>query len=194
MLREHIACPKCGYDQYGLPPVRCPECGFRYDAPALRQLAHGIDWLRLAIARSLAAEATIALMLATCFIVIHRLGVTLSSLGLVLMLYAAGFVVWARLDGPFSGIAALPALVATAAGGAAILAIVACKVTILLLWGSGALLVHAWSLRLLDWPALTPVVDPDRAALRHLATRSSAIGTALLATATLVLAGVILAK
>ncbi len=174
--------------------MRCPECGFHYDAPALRQLAYGIDWLRLAIARALAAEATIALVLATCFIVIHRLGVTLSSLGLILMLYAAGFVVWARLDGPFSGVAALPALVTTAAGGAAILVIVACKVPVLLLWGGGALLLHAWFLRLYDWPTLTPVIDPDRAALRRLANRASVIGTALLATATLVLAGEILTR
>lgn len=34
-------CPSCGYNLYGIPEVRCPECGFRYDLRAVRSLGYG---------------------------------------------------------------------------------------------------------------------------------------------------------
>ncbi len=34
-LAKHLACLECGYDLHGIPEVRCPECGFHYDAKAL---------------------------------------------------------------------------------------------------------------------------------------------------------------
>ncbi|HKQ50569.1 MAG TPA: hypothetical protein VJZ71_21035 [Phycisphaerae bacterium] len=30
-----LFCPACAYNLYGIPARRCPECGFRYDRPAL---------------------------------------------------------------------------------------------------------------------------------------------------------------
>lgn len=194
MLREHIACPKCGYDLHALPLVRCPECGFRYDAPSLRQLAYDVDWVRVGAARSVTGEATLPLVLSTCFLVIDRSGPTVCGLFFSLIVYLAGFILWARIVGPFSGVTAFPALVVTGTGAAVVLAIVACHVTILLLWLSGAFLLHTWWSRIYEWPLLTPVVDPDRESLRRLSNRWSAIATTMLAIATAVFFGVILAR
>jgi hypothetical protein len=36
-----LFCPACGYNLYGIPPRRCPECGFRYDRPALLDFTAG---------------------------------------------------------------------------------------------------------------------------------------------------------
>lgn len=37
-------CPQCGYNLRGQTVNRCPECGFLYDLPALRQLAWDAFW------------------------------------------------------------------------------------------------------------------------------------------------------
>ncbi|MCC7292554.1 MAG: hypothetical protein IT449_10890 [Phycisphaerales bacterium] len=39
-LDIELHCPQCGYDLRGIPEERCPECGFGFDVPALRDLAH----------------------------------------------------------------------------------------------------------------------------------------------------------
>ncbi len=38
-LDIELHCPQCGYDLRGIPEERCPECGFGFDVPALRDLA-----------------------------------------------------------------------------------------------------------------------------------------------------------
>lgn len=36
-----LFCPACAYNLYGIPPRRCPECGFRYDRAALLDFTAG---------------------------------------------------------------------------------------------------------------------------------------------------------
>ena len=60
MEEHHLVCPKCGYDLHGIPEVRCPECGFRYDHEALKSLADSTYWVRLAAAREVIVRAAIA--------------------------------------------------------------------------------------------------------------------------------------
>lgn len=38
-LNIELHCPQCAYDLRGIAEERCPECGFGFDVPALRDLA-----------------------------------------------------------------------------------------------------------------------------------------------------------
>ncbi len=43
-----VFCPECGYDLRGIPEHRCPECGFGYQHAAIRMIANGSGYRRLA--------------------------------------------------------------------------------------------------------------------------------------------------
>jgi rubredoxin len=51
-----VFCPSCGYNLFGIPQVRCPECGFRYDYAGIAALAKEESlrsyWAKLVITRS----------------------------------------------------------------------------------------------------------------------------------------------
>lgn len=51
-------CPQCGYDLRGQTVNRCPECGFLYDLPALRELS--LDAFYSAIAPYIRASKVLA--------------------------------------------------------------------------------------------------------------------------------------
>lgn len=34
-----VYCPSCGYNLHGIPEIRCPECGFGFDRPAVEATA-----------------------------------------------------------------------------------------------------------------------------------------------------------
>ncbi|RJP30489.1 MAG: hypothetical protein C4547_16700 [Phycisphaerales bacterium] len=38
---QHLNCPRCGYDLFGIPESRCPECGLGFDRRSLVHLARG---------------------------------------------------------------------------------------------------------------------------------------------------------
>jgi ribosomal protein L37E len=40
MDAAHVICPQCGYDLFGIPEERCPECGFGYDYAAIRAVSY----------------------------------------------------------------------------------------------------------------------------------------------------------
>lgn len=68
---EHLACPKCGYDLFGIPAVRCPECGFRYDALAVKAMLSNLQWARLGLADEIVACANIGWVIALMEILDH---------------------------------------------------------------------------------------------------------------------------
>ena len=184
-LEEHLTCPKCGYDLYGIPEVRCPECGFRYDAAALRTMAASAEWTRLATARELTVRATLAVVLALPA-VCNAFGILgWAQFGVVAVAYVIAFWTWALLTGAYQGLASIPGLltlfVAVAVGaGRAFqyvpgLALVAGVIALGL----------AWIVRLRDWPTLLPSANIRFAELRRLVLRYSLASTLLLIVASL---------
>ena len=94
MEKEHPACPQCGYDLHGIPEIRCPECGFRFDKAALRGLAEEAEHCRLTAARTVVVRTALALVLGMpflCAIAGLRGSVLLVVLGIA---YLAAFAVW----------------------------------------------------------------------------------------------------
>lgn len=162
MLQQHLACPKCGYDLHGIPAVRCPECGFRYDAAVLRSISASADWVRLIVARSAIVRATIAAGLAVPS-VCHTLGATGWLLLLIMFAtYAAVFVTWLEMTEAYHGPHSVPTLVRLFVG---------CGIGLtLLFWRLGPavsmagvfFLAAAWLKRLRDWPTLPtpPSAEP----------------------------------
>ncbi|MBI3836297.1 MAG: hypothetical protein HY287_18415 [Planctomycetes bacterium] len=109
-LDEHLSCPKCGYDLHGIPAIRCPECGFRYDAAALRSLAADALWIRLAAARELTVRATQAGFLALPSL-FDSFGISGGlGLGLIAVAYIGTFGTWATLTDAFDGMSSVPRL------------------------------------------------------------------------------------
>ena len=45
---EDVFCPRCAYNLHGIPEHRCPECGFGFDRPAVRDLAD--EYVRVCLA------------------------------------------------------------------------------------------------------------------------------------------------
>jgi ribosomal protein L37E len=51
MDAAHLFCPQCGYDLFGIPEERCPECGFGYDHHGIRIISHYYHDQRRALER-----------------------------------------------------------------------------------------------------------------------------------------------
>jgi hypothetical protein len=147
MNEDHLVCPKCGYDLHGIPEVRCPECGFRYDAAALRSITPSVAWIRLGAARGLIIYATAAAALATPA-VCDRLGVANWARFLVVAAaYGAAFLTWMILTGAYRGPASVPGLTGIAAI-AVVLGCTSCVSQVLALACCFAVLLPAWFIRL----------------------------------------------
>jgi ribosomal protein L37E len=96
---QHLSCPKCGYDLYGLPAIRCPECGFRYDTAALRALAVETDWIRLAVAQDVTKWAASAAFLSLPG-AMAQLGLDLvARLVILIVVSTLAFFAWAWVTG-----------------------------------------------------------------------------------------------
>lgn len=52
-----IFCPQCGYDLFGIPEDRCPECGFGYQRAAIRNLADDYAARMLVVSRRVVTAA-----------------------------------------------------------------------------------------------------------------------------------------
>ena len=182
MAIEHPACPQCGYDLHGIPEIRCPECGFRFDKAALRDLAEAAEYYRIAAARNVVIRTALALVLGMpflCAVAGLRGSVLLVLLGIA---YLAAFAVWVwyRDVGPH----ALPHLPIWFVGFAFALTLlhlllprvaVACGI-IVLAW--------AWWARLRGWPALYDLRNSPSAEFRKTVQRHSLIATFVLGAAT----------
>ncbi len=185
MLEEHLACPKCGYDLHGIPEVRCPECGFRYDAAALRSMAVSAAWLRLVTARDLIVQAAIAAALvvpAAC----DRLGVAgWADVGVSAGAYVGAFLAWMLFTDAYRGLASVPHLVALFAAAAVGFAFVVASLPVVALGIGVANLVFAWFIRLRDWSTSFAPTNVGSAELRRSAAHHSLGGMLVLIAASL---------
>ncbi|MHC4698097.1 MAG: hypothetical protein ACYTFA_15295 [Planctomycetota bacterium] len=184
-LEEHLACPKCGYDLHGIPEIRCPECGFRYDAAALRSMAASAEWTRLAVAQDLIVRAAIAGALAVPA-VCERAGISGSAqFAVIAVAYVAVFLTWTVLTEAYRGLAPMPNLVmlyaAIAVGIGYLLQVFPAGVLAV----GVVVLAFAWFIRLRNWPRLSPPENIRPAGLRRSVARYSIVATSLLVFASL---------
>lgn len=168
MLEDHFRCPQCDYDLHGLADGGCPECGFRYDLPALKALSRARQRDRESVAREMGFYGRLgSVMVAPAFLMAVGLNSSVSFI-LVYMLHVAVFVImlardridWVmndqvmghpgqRFGGPL--ILLLPfAMVASAV----------CFTTFLGPVLAFIVLLVGWLVRLIDWNRLPSVVDP----------------------------------
>ena len=182
-LDEHLACSGCEYDLHGIPEVRCPECGFRYGAAALKSIAADAEWLRKATAYEIIMRAVIGggLILPAaivglldsdgCFLIAVVFGQILTwgfvaIVGRLLELVPIRFI--------------LLALVIWFAG-------VFSDVFRMMMGVAGLVfLVSAWDLRLRGWPRLAPESNCRYPLLRQDAIRTGHAGLAALIAASLI--------
>lgn len=192
MLDEHLACPRCGYDLHGIPEIRCPECGFRYDAAAIRSMTASSDWARLAVARVVIVRSAIAagLMLpAVC----GRLGITgWTQFSVVSVGYVVTFSTWLVLTESYRGLISVPSLMTLFVALAVGFGIVLGSFPFLALVIGVAVLAIAWVDRLRSWPVLPLRVDGEADDLQRSVVRHSMVATLMLvvASASLVLVAV----
>lgn len=103
LLKDHLACPKCGYDLHGIPEHRCPECGFGYDAAAVRSMAKAFERARVAVAQVVINKVAIALALTTPAFS-DRIGIGgLAKFVLMASAYVGAFLTWVILTGAYAG-------------------------------------------------------------------------------------------
>lgn len=185
MCEEHLACPQCGYDLHGIPEVRCPECGFRYDWAALRSLGASTAWMRLAVARRVVIKATIAGALVLPG-VCDRLGVHgWAQFGVFAVAYMSAFLTWVFLSDAYRGLGSIPTLLMVFLAGP-----VAFRYTPIvgfLVAGGVVTLASAWFNRLVDWPALSPAENVRSPGLRLSVVRYSVAATSVLILASFLL-------
>jgi hypothetical protein len=185
MEEEHLACPKCGYDLYGIPEVRCPECGFRYDYEALRSLAASAEWARLASARTLIVRAAAATALAAPAVA-ENLGVTgFWPYGVAAATYTAAFFTWVVLADAYWGVQSIPKLLTLFVAFALGFGWILLFGTVLVLLLGTVLLASAWLVRIRDWPVLAPLGNAPSTAIRRSVVRHSVAGNCVLIFASL---------
>ncbi|MCK6483302.1 MAG: hypothetical protein HUU22_01545 [Phycisphaerae bacterium] len=94
--RRVLYCPQCGYDLRGQQEMRCPECGFRYDEEAIRDVGH--DWYLRSLAaleRSVKGQAIVtAAFLVTCAIALFTPRAASRSAWLLIWLATFVAVAW----------------------------------------------------------------------------------------------------
>ena len=169
MEEEHLACPKCGYDLYGIPEVRCPECGFRYDYKALRSLAASAEWARLASARTLIVRAAAVTALAAPAVA-ENLGVAgLWLFTLAVAAYMAAFLTWVVFTDAYTGPESLPDLFVLLLAVALGLGLILRLGSVLALVPGTGFLFWAWLVRIRDWPVLATLGNAPSTAVLMLA-------------------------
>jgi hypothetical protein len=180
MLEQHLPCPKCGYDLHGIPAVRCPECGFRYDADALRSVHESAETKRLTTARGIIVRGVAATALALPA-VCERAGVTgWPQLLIVAFVYLVAFATWIVMSDEYRGLVSVPNLILliVAVGLALGLAIRVSRFVVLM--AGCVVLAQAWQMRLRDWPSLPTVHDETATEFRRVVDRYSLAATTVL--------------
>jgi len=159
---EHIKCPKCDYDLYGLQELRCPECGFHFTISALKTMMAVSEGQRLASAQMVICLAAFATAIGV-FVVAKGLAVPLVAL---ILLGAAGytwaFVTWVEVTDRYYGSEALPELLKLYICAGSIGGLVLIRFPQLMLWIMTGLCIAAWIVFIYSWPKL-----PERDKPRH---------------------------
>lgn len=185
MLDKHLACPQCGYDLHGIPEERCPECGFGYDAAALRSMAATLEWTRLAVARVVITRGAIAIglmMPSVC----DRVGVSgWTQFFVVAVTYVAAFSTWVIFSEAYQSLNDVPNLLTLFVAIAVAMEFFLLDYPGLALLGGIVTLALAWLVRLRDWPALPPLENTGDKEVRHSCVRYSLGGTSVLVVASL---------
>jgi len=190
-LDEHLTCPKCGYDLYGIPEVRCPECDFRYDAAALRSTATSAEWLRLITARTVIVRSAVASALVLPFVLPD---VATSPIETVLVLfilftvYVASFLTWVILRDAYRGLVSIPLLLLLFFGVCLGLMFVLIQFPKVVPIVALLIIMSAWVARLSDWPKLHPRGNVRATGLRRSVVRHSVVGNILLIVASFLVA------
>ena len=185
VLQEHLGCPKCGYDLHGIDEVRCPECGFGYDADALRSMAESEDGMRLAAARSMVLRATIAATLAVPA-VCDRFGISgWTRFWLVVVAYMAAFLSWIVVTDADAGMVSVPGLFRRFVLFALLMRFVLRYVPLVAFVCSVVALSLAWYVRICNWPPLSPRENLRLPSWRRRIDRYSLVGNLILALATI---------
>ena len=191
-LDEHLTCPKCGYDLYGIPEVRCPECDFRYDAAALRSIAASGEWIRLVAARTLILRASVAAALAVPT-VLDRFAISgLALLFVVGVVYFAAFLTWVALTDSYVGLASIPNLIIVFLGIGLAFVFVGNAEPWISFGLATVFLFFACTARTRRWPKLPPPGNAPSTELRRSVVRHSVAGNVLLIVASLLVAGSLL--
>ncbi|MBI4717095.1 MAG: hypothetical protein HY763_04765 [Planctomycetes bacterium] len=188
-LDEHLTCPRCGYDLYGIPALRCPECGFYYDAEALRSLTWGTVWTHYFAAR----QVTLRAVLAAAFAVPSLCG-ALGLVGLgqgfvIAACYSLAFIAWRVFSDAPNHAADIPSILNLFVGFGLVVALVVLISPTACVVAAGVLLATAWYGRLRRCPPLPSACDERSRAVLRIAGRAGRMGDcALCASALLVLA------
>ena len=187
MQEEHLFCPKCGYNLHGIPEVRCPECGFRYDHEALKSVADSADWVRLAAARAVIVRAAIAAAL-----IIPIAAEKLGAGGFILLVVAAAayltaFTFAIIATDAYKGRESLVGLLALFVGLGVAFGLVLRLAFMVVLTVGIVLLAHGWYVRVFKWVALAPSSNVPSPELRRSVVRHSFGATCLVIIASLVL-------
>jgi len=183
-LGEHIKCPKCDYDLYGLQESRCPECGFHFTIAALKVMMTVTEGQRLASALTvinLAAFATAigVLVVAACLDVHPIARILLGIVG-----YTWAFVTWVEVTDRYYGPEAFPELarlyVYVGISGGLVFSFFAP----FMLWVMTGLCIAAWIVFIYSWPKLPKRDKPrDQTFNRHVRRHSRyAVGLITIAT------------
>ena len=185
-LDEHLRCPKCSYDLHGLPDVRCPECGFRYDAEAIRTLAASEYWVRLNSARLIILCATCAVTLAIPRVCDHVGLQGWAQFGVSAAAFVVAFVTWVVCRDEYRGAVSIPNLMTLFVGTALAFGMAAQHAPSLILIGAIIALGFAWTTRLANWPAMSPPGNPELTKEHELAARRSRAAMTILIVASVV--------
>lgn len=190
-LEEHLACPKCGYDLHGIPEARCPECGFGYDAAAIRAMAVHAESMRFGAARKLTGRATIVVAFALPVACVRFGADGWTALWIAVVAYLTAFVTWVLVTVAYRGLASVPGLFALLAGTGMAFGFTLLLFPIFSVAGSLLVLPFAWRIRLRHWLPLPPPGNGHSAELRRSVDRYSRAGTLLLIVATLLAAAAV---
>jgi hypothetical protein len=165
--------------------VRCPECGFHYDAKALVWVATFDEAARLSAARILIVRATAAAALAAPSGCLSTGFGGWSTLFLLTACFLGAFVAWAVYADHYDGIESIPLLFIIFCGAALFYWIGLIIFPPALLIYSAFALLTAWLVRLRFCPAPPPPENVRYADLHLSAQRQCLVGDILLVSATL---------
>ena len=191
MQAEHPTCPKCGYDLYDIPEVRCPECGFGFDRAALRDIQSTVEWQRLAVAQAISVRASLATASGLPLLLVRLDVYPITRLLLSALVFSVAVYYAAKQSGQVSSLASVPGLLQAVVGVFCFLVAVM-TLRHALAWPAHCVgllvLILAWLIRLREWPQIAEPIERERTEFQRAVARSGVCAHALLGVATVPLA------